>query len=179
MRLVGDPRPPLNRNEQPMSKSDLLKLVLAAVLLGVALFWLARFAGKSGAGDNAFFYDLSEKKLFTAPRTSVPPIKGINDAEADAVRAVVISTSGSPSDRASWKVAYLEKYSPELKGQMEKARAEGGSPAMGRSEAVAHRFVKRPGDAEWFPMNSPQAEQIVTEWAVPGPGGVTPVLCTP
>jgi hypothetical protein len=127
----------------------------------------------------AFFYDLSERRLFTAPRTSVPPIKGVNDDQEDAVRALVISTTGKPADKASWKIVYLEKYSPILKGQMEAAQQSGQSPSMGRGEALAHRFVRRVTDTDWFPMNSAEAERIVSEWATPGPDGVTPVVCAP
>jgi hypothetical protein len=163
-----------------MNKSDLLKLGAALAVLAMATVLLVRFFRASdGTTDKTFFYDLSEKKLFTAARTAVPPIRGLNDAEADAVRAVVISTNGRPEDKRSWTVAYLEKYSPELKAQMESAQATGGSPSRGRGAALAHRFVRRIADTQWFAMDSPEAEKIVTEWSAPGPGGVTPVVCTP
>jgi hypothetical protein len=132
-----------------------------------------------GISDKAFFYDLSEGKLFTAGRTRVPPIQGVNDPEEDAVRAVVVSPTGRPEDKTSWKIAYLEKYSPELKQQMEEAQRTGGSPSMSRSQALAHRFVRRLTDSDWHPMNSPEAELIVTEWATPTESGLTPVICAP
>jgi hypothetical protein len=113
------------------------------------------------------------------PRTLVPPIKGINDNVQDAVRAVVISLNGNPADQASHKIAYLEKYSPELKQQMEVAQASGASLQMGRNEALGHRFVSRVDQPEWHPINSPEAEKILTEWATPGPDGITPVVCSP
>jgi hypothetical protein len=109
----------------------------------------------------------------------VPPIKGINDAQEDAVRAVVISTNGNPRNRSSWKISYFEMYSPELKRQMEAAQASGTSPAMGGRMAQAHRFVRRPSDTQWFPLNSIQGEQIVSEWLGAGPGGGPAVVCTP
>ena len=160
--------------------SDTIKIVAAVALLGVATLLVVRYVRQGdGITDKAFFYDVSERKIFTASRTAVPPIRGINDSQEDGMRAVVISVSGDPADKSSRKVAYLEKYSPELKRQMEAAQATGQSPQLGRIEALAHRFVRRPEDAEWFPMNSPEAERIVTDWATPGPGGVTPVVCTP
>ena len=158
----------------------LIKAALAILMLaGAALFFIRFLREDTGVSEKAFFYDLSEQRLFTAPRTAVPPIKGIKGAQEAAVRAVVISTTGDPKDKSSWKVAYLEKYSPELKKQMETAQANGNSPQMGRTEAQAHRFVKRMADSQWFPMDSPQGEAIVNDWATPGPNGVTPVVCAP
>jgi hypothetical protein len=163
-----------------MTRSEQIKLVAALLILGAAVFFSIRFFRASGGGsEKAFFYDLSEKKLFAAPRTSVPPIPGLNDTELDAVRAVVVSTNGRPKEKASWKIAYLEKYSPELKRQMEAAQAGSEPLGMGRGEALGHRFVRRVDDPEWFPMSSPEAERIVTEWCSPGPDGVTPVVCAP
>ncbi len=163
-----------------MNTQTLTKTALAIVMLGVAgLLFLRFLRADAGDSEKAFFYDLSEQKVFIGRRTAVPPVKGINGAEAAAVRAVVISTTGDPRDKSSWKVAYLEKYSPELKQQMETAQATGSSPAMGRAQAQAHRFVKRTSDSQWFPMDSPQGEAIVSDWAMPGPNGVTPVVCAP
>jgi hypothetical protein len=163
-----------------LNTSNLLKLGLAVVMLGAAGFFLVRFFRQDdGVSEKTYFYDVSEKKLFTAPRTSVPPIKGISDAVEDGVRAVVISTTGNCRDKSSLKVAYLETFSPELKQQMETAQRTGGSPLMSRAMALGHRLVKRPTDANWFPMDSPDAERILNEWATPGPNGLTPVVCAP
>lgn len=149
-------------------------------MLGMAVFLFARFLrDDGGVSEKAFFYDLSEKKLFTAARTLVPPIKGLNNADEDAVRAVVVSTTGKPEDKSSWKIAYLEKYSPELKQQMEAAQATGTSPQMGRGNAQAHRFVRRVDDPQWFPLNTAEAEQVLGELTRPGSNGLTPVVVAP
>lgn len=162
-----------------MSKSERIKLVVSLVLLGIAAFFLVRFLRQTSGGDQAFFYDLSERQLFAGPRTAVPPIKGVNDEKEDAVRAVVVSTTGNPREKSSWKIAYLEMYSPELKRQMEAAQATGTSPQMGRGEAQSHRFVRRVEEDQWHAMNSDEGGKIVTEWATSGGNGVTPVVCTP
>lgn len=163
-----------------MPRSELPKLVLALVVLAVAggLLWRF-FTADGGVSERAFFYDLSQQKLFTAPRTAVPPIKGIDDDQPDAVRAVVISTNGNPADKTSWTIAYLEMYAPDLKQQMEQAQATGGSPMMGRALAQTQRLVRRLHDAQWFPLSTPEGERIVSEWAIPGPNGITPVVCAP
>ncbi|MBM3833817.1 MAG: hypothetical protein FJ403_11215 [Verrucomicrobia bacterium] len=162
-----------------MNSPNLAKIVLALAMLGVAGFFFFRFLREGAQSEKAFFFDLSAQKLFTAPRTAVPPIKGTDDAQEDAVRAVVISASGDARDKSSWKVAYLEKYSAELKKQMEAAQVSGSSPQMGRALAQGHRFVKRLSDAQWFSMNTAEGERIVTEWTQSAQNGVTPVVCTP
>jgi hypothetical protein len=163
-----------------MSPSDRFKLAAVIVILSLAGFLAVRFFRQdNGITEKAFFYDLSEQKLFTGPRSKVPPIKGIKGPEEDAVRAVVISTNGNAGDKSSWKIAYLEKYSPEAKRQLERAQAGGTPPELSRTEILAHRFVKRLNDAQWFPMDSAEAERIVTEWAAPGPDGTTPLVCSP
>jgi hypothetical protein len=163
-----------------MDKASWFKLSLAVVLLAAAGALLWRFSLRTASGTGrAFFYDLSLKKLFAAPRTAIPPIQGLDDPEPDAVRAVVVSTTGHPENKSSWKIAYLEVYSPVLKRQMEAAQAAGTSPAMGRAEAQHHRFVRRLADTAWSPISSPEAERILTEWTVPGTNGITPVVCTP
>ncbi|MFM7805444.1 MAG: hypothetical protein ACKPGK_13235, partial [Verrucomicrobiota bacterium] len=72
-----------------------------------------------------------------------------------------------------------KRYSPELQRQMELARQGGPAPAIQRSEAQAHRWVRRTNDTEWVPIASEAGGRIVTEWAQPGPDGITPVALTP
>jgi len=157
-----------------------LKLTVAIVVLGLAGWLVSRSVFRNrGASDQAFFYDLRQKKVFTAPRDSVPPIKCLQGGEEDGVRAILIATNGNPADLSARTIAYLEKYSPTLKAQFLKARKEAGSLEMGRTEAMGHRFVKRLADSEWFPMNSPMGERILSDWAAPGPNGVVPVVCSP
>jgi hypothetical protein len=157
---------------------DWLKLSLGIALVATAGFLFLR--GRGGRDlDRTFFYDQSQQKLFVGARTAVPPIKGLDNNEPDAVRAVVISPTGKPEDKSSWKIAYLEKYSAELKQQMESAQATGTSPKIDRQSAMAHRFVRRVNDTNWFAMNTDEAQSILNELVVPGPNGATPVVCSP
>lgn len=157
-----------------------MKIAAVLLLLAVAALVLFRAArGRATPGERGFFFDASANRIFTAARHAAPPIRGVDGPEEDGFRALVISTNGHPEDRDSWQVAYLERFSPELKKRTEEAQATGESLAMGRLEQQAHRFVRRPSDSEWVPMNDPQSEVILTGWAKPGPNGVTPVVCTP
>ncbi len=163
-----------------MTAPNAIKVVAALGLLGVATYGLVNYwRDDGGIPKNRFFYDESERKLFTGPREGIPPVRGLDGKTEDAVGAVVISTNGNPKDKSSWAIAYLEKFSPELKREMENARASGGSPQMGRVLAQANRFVRRPADSNWFPLSSPEGDQIINGWAVPGANGITPIVCTP
>ena len=162
-----------------------MMLVLAVVLLAGAAFRFSLFLSERGQADeNAYFYDLSERKLFVAPRTLVPPIRGINNDEPDGMRAIVISTSGKPKDKAGQRIAYLEKYAPELKQQFEAMQSgrDSGAPdgsRISRGAAQSFIFVRRLNEDTWHPVNSTEGEKIMSEWQVPEPDGKTPVIAVP
>jgi hypothetical protein len=162
-----------------MNKSNAFKLLLAVGLLGGAAYLLARFLWQGdGIAEKTYFYDLSEKKLFAGPREALPPIRGLNNPEEDGVRAVVIALNDDPKDKANRKIAYLEKYAPELKQQLEKVRAGQAEPLSSQMRNTM-RFVRRVEDVEWHPVSSPEGEKILTEWNVPGPNGKFPPICVP
>ena len=161
-----------------MNKSNAVKIVLVVALLGGAAFIFARFLrSNNGIVEETFFYDMSEKKLFAASRELLPPIRGLKGNDENAVRAVVIS-SGNPKDKANRKIAYLEKYAPELKQHLEKVR-EGKAEPLPRGARDSFRLVKRVEDAEWRAVNTPEGEKILGEWNVPGPDGKFPIVCVP
>ena len=162
-----------------MKKSDAGKMALVLLVLSGAVFMLYRFLSRSdGISEKTFFYDQSEKKLFAVSREELPPIKGLNNAEEDAVRAVVISLNGNPKDEKTRKIAYLEKYAPEFKDHLAKVRT-GQVEAMARGTRDQYRFVKRVEDSQWYTVSSPEGEKILAEWNVPGPNGKYPVVCSP
>jgi hypothetical protein len=161
-----------------MNKLNALKLALATALLAGATFMFVRFfQHDSGVAEKTFFYDMSEKKLFAASRESLPPIRGLKGNDENAVRAIVVS-SGNPKDKANQKIAYLEKYAPELKQHLAKVRAGQAEP-LPRGARDSYRFVKRLEDGEWHTVNSPEGERILGEWNVPGPDGKFPIVCVP
>jgi len=157
-----------------------VQIAVAAVLLAGATYLTWRhFAASAGPSEQAFFYDLSEKKLFPAPRGLVPPIAGMNDAVEDGVRAVVFSPTGRPEDKRTWQIAYLETYAPELKRELEAARSSGEAPRLSRTAAQGLRRVRLESDPEWVALDSPEGERIVSRWTQLGVGGQTPAICTP
>jgi len=164
---------------------DVVKVLTSCVLLGIAgLFAYSHFQRENASGASDYFYDLSERKLFVAPRSSIPPIEGLNKGQFDGVRAVLISTNGNYSDKKTRGIAYLEKYSPEFKQQIQevqKAGAAAGSLELriGRGQAADHVFVRRVGEDKWYTRASPEGQQIMTEWQVEGRDSQMPVLYVP
>jgi hypothetical protein len=160
-----------------MDRRSKIQLASALALLATAaaisiLHWRA-----NAVGPQAYFYDLSKKELFVADASQIPPIRGIDNAEEDGVKAVVIAPN--EDDKKQRRIAYLERYSPELKRDMEEARAKHAEPMIGREGAQAMRFVRRVSDKDWFPLISPEGQRIVSEWTAAGPNGLSPVVCTP
>ena len=161
-----------------MSFGNIAKILIAIVLLAVAGLGMFRYFQKDeGVSEETFFYDLGEKKLFAGPREGLPPIRGLNDAEEDAVRAVVISR-GNPEDKSSHTIAYLEKYAPELKRSLEDVRAGKAEP-LPSALRNGYRFVKRLEDADWTRVNTAEGQAILNGWNVAGPDGKFPVVCVP
>jgi len=152
------------------------------LLLGAAAAMIQYLHDRGREGEGlVYFYDLSEQKLFAAPRRSVPPIRGINNEEQDGVRAIVISDNGNARDKKHRRIAYLEKYTAELKAQFEAVQKNGaGQPtSIHRKEVPSNTLVRRLTDKEWYSMDSPEGEKIVSEWNVPNADGGYPVVCVP
>lgn len=162
-----------------MGKANTIKLLLAVLLFTGAGYGFHRFyRNDSGISEQTYFYDLSEKKLFAASREALPPIRGINDTEEDAVRAVVIRAADSPDDPANRSIAYLEKYAPELKHSLEQVRAGKAEPLPSKVRN-GYRFVKRVEDDKWHAANSPEGEKVLNGWNVAGADGKYPIVCSP
>ena len=166
-----------------MDRASLAKLIATIVLLvaAVALIVTNLLTRTGDADGKVYFYDLSQQKLFAAPRSSVPPIRGIDNDEQDGVRAIVISENANPADRKHRRIAYLEKYTPQLKAQFEaiQKNGAGATTSLRREDVPASTLVRRLTDRDWYPMNSAEGEKIVAEWNVPGPDGTYPVVCVP
>jgi hypothetical protein len=127
---------------------------------------------------------LEEKQLFVAPSGSIPPINGIKGAAMAGVRAIVIATNGNCSDRKHLQIAYLEKYSPEIKQLFEEvrqARAEGRSEEgrIDRKQVHANTYVRRLDDKDWQSLETAEGKHIASEWNMAGPDGRMPVVCSP
>ncbi len=166
-------------------KSARGQIVLALVLLAASVFFFIKFSpAREREHGDAYFYDLQEQQLFIAPKGSIPPINGIKGAAMSGVRAIVIATNGDPADKRHLQIAYLEKYSPDIKQLFEEvrqARVAGRSEEgrIDRRQVHANTFVRRLKDSEWQSLETPEGKNIASEWNQPGPDGRAPVVCSP
>jgi len=168
-----------------MKKSARGQIVLALVLLATSVFFFIKLSpARESEHSDAYFYDLQEQQLFVAPKGSIPPINGLKGAAMAGVRAVVIATNGNPADKKHLQIAYLEKYSPEIKELFEEvrqARAAGRSEEgrIDRREVHANTWVRRLHDSDWHSLETDEGKNVASEWNQPGPDGRAPVVCSP
>jgi len=170
----------------------LLKLAAAVVVVVVCVAFFSKRVGgfrKTGEeGATTWFYDQSEKRLYQAPRDTIPPHKGIGGTSGDGVRAVVVVARAEQNDRRKVRIAYLETYTPELKDVLERVRAarvsgqafKGRIPARDSDYFQTNCLVKGPEESEWHVSNSPEGRRAMTEWrSWREPDGQPPVVCEP
>src|SRR5690349_6750778 len=101
-------------------RAKLQLLIAIPVLIGSSAMLYSHWRSEK-QGPQAYFYDLSKKALFVADANLIPPIRGVDNNDEDGVRAVVIADK--PDERKTQRIAYLQRYPPELKRDMEEARA--------------------------------------------------------
>ena len=78
--MVGHRSTPLT---QSVDRISLAKFVATIVLLlaAAAMVTISILHRTNDSDGTVYFYDLSQQKLFAAPRSSVPPIRGIDNDE--------------------------------------------------------------------------------------------------
>jgi hypothetical protein len=157
-------------------------LTVLAVVFAVAR--AIHFRGDGETGARVWFYNQSTRRLYAAPRDLIPP-DGKDDAR---VRATVIGFQGMGNNVDQLKIAYLEKYSPDLKALLERAEAARASkrpfvekiPPPNSAYFQDNAMIKRPGEAAWHAIGSGEARQIMAEWREwHGPAGQVPIISVP
>ena len=169
-----------------MNRKLIFQFGLVAALLAVAGvlgfgYWHNQTVDST---EKVYFYDLAQQKLFGAPRSAVPPIAGLNGQADGAVRAIVVTPTGNPREKKQVTIAYIEKYTPEMKALFEslrQAEASGKSTTGMIPHGMVPRstLVRRLTDTKWHPMTSAEGERIVSGWNVPDGAGHYPVVCVP
>ena len=166
-----------------LKKEQKKQLTIAGVLFGLAILFFFLF-NRALPEPMEFFYDESEDGLFEAPAGSIPPIRGINDNVVDGVRAILIAPKGKSRDASARRIAYLEKWSSQLKQQLEaaaKAKEAGYAVpnVIDRSARNFHRFVRTVDSPKWHSMNTDQAARIIAVLRTKDSQGKLPEVCTP
>ncbi len=143
-------------------------LLLAAVVMAGAR-WRGTFGG-SEEGVRAYFYDLSERRLYAAARWTLPPDDGVGGEKGDGVRAVVVAPRAG--GKSGQRIAYLETYTCELRarlfevqGAKERGRGAGVKGPSGDDPYVRRNtLVRRENEAAWYDLTTPEARRILVEW---------------
>lgn len=147
-----------------MSKTDIVKYVAVAVLGIAALLLLLRNTTRDPRPMD-WYYDVSEAKLYTAPRGSIAPLPGIGGPPNDGVEAIVVAPEGKCGDAKARRIAYLVTYTEEYKRLKEEAEKSGKlNQTADKAFQAASTRIKRVSDAEWFEATSDEAMRIVVEW---------------
>ena len=159
-------------------------VALTALAIVFAVAKVMHFRSDGEAGARVWFYDQGAQRLYPAPRDLVPP-DGSGDAR---VRAMVIGFLGLGNSVSQLKIAYLEKYNPDLKALLERAQAAHAAelpfkekiPSRDSAYFQDNTMVKRPGEDIWHTLGSEEGRQIMAEWRDwRGPAGQTPIISAP
>ena len=153
------------------------KGVVALVIifvLGVygVVAWEIRRPAAGGHANVRSYYTLDEGKTYFADDGALFPPFDYEGGQA--VRCYVFT---SPSSGEF--VAYLEKFSPEMKELLEKPSDPthpGAAPPINYAAGV---LVKRLGDKTWVPEASPKGEAIVHDVKCPNGSNEKPAAVTP
>jgi hypothetical protein len=177
----------MNAQTKRLVKNGAMALVAGSAIV-LSVIWMLNAGNRGGERGQVWFYDLSEKRLYAGSRNTLPPDRGIGGPAGDGVRAVVVGFTIGEKDRNKLRVAYLETYTPGLKGILESilAARTGGKTYDGqlisRTDAFFQRndLVKRETDNDWQPSGSEQGKIIMNAWrSWRGPNGESPVVCVP
>lgn len=140
-------------------------LLSAAAVLGVMRWRSSLASGEDGA--KSFFFDPGAKRLYAAPRDTIPP-----DEPSGGVRAVVVAPRNSKENSNRRRIAYLETYTPPLKEKLDAVRAarkagrgsEIKGPKGDDAFVLKNTLVRRDGEETWHDMTTKEGQKIVGEW---------------
>lgn len=147
-----------------MDRKDTVKYAALGAILLLAVLWTIRNL-TADTGPQDWYYDVSEARLFTAPRGSITPLAGVGGARGDGVEAIVIAPEGECGDAKARRIAYLVTYTAEYKRLKEEAARTGTrNQTAEKSFQAENTLVKRVEDADWSPATSEEGVRIIDEF---------------
>jgi hypothetical protein len=167
--------PPLYKRWPTLATGTVALIAVAAVTFVV--HWSLN-AHKRPKG-NLWFYDLKTRQLFAASDLSVPPID-TKSGPGMGVRAYVYASEGGPKSTNQF-IAYLEKFTPELKQAVaQQLRRAGRQMVIGMAleSQPGGVLVSSPEEERWFPKMSREGQAIIQTGKQKG-GSANPILCLP
>ena len=116
--------------------------------------------------EQAWFYDLNTKKLFTAKSSKLPPIKApsgsLPDGGPAGVRAYVFSCNDPNKTEPLTVIGFLEMFSQEGKESQKSYDPKRHSAKLW----VQGRFFRHPEGEEWIPADSSEGKAIYSEFFI-------------
>ena len=162
------------------------------IVILVAMFFVVKrgraFRASGEADERIWFYDQSGHRLYAVPADTLPPDDAVGGEFGDGVRAVVVAFKKNERDLRQLKIAYLESYTPELKGTLSKILAaqaahknyDGPVPARNSPYFQTNDLVKRLDETNWYAASSSEGQKIMSEWrSWRGPEGQRPLVSEP
>jgi hypothetical protein len=170
----------------------IIKMAATGGLLAVAVaMTISRMPYLTAIGEEGlqvWFYDQSEHELYTVPRETIPPHKGVGGKKNDGVKAIVVAGRGDCDDPQKRRIAFLESCTPDYKQLMEDVRAARTAgrdcdrpiPEAESGYYEKNTLVRQVHDPTWYDMTTAEARQIVARWqSERGSNGQTLDVCTP
>jgi len=154
-------------------------LAVGVILVAIIAVTRARRNSSKPPEGQIWFYNLKTQELFAGSDRSVPPIDTQSGA-ATAVQACVYTCDVNPKSTNRF-IAYLKKFSPELKQAIDAAlqRADDQSSIGFMLERNPEGvLVSSLEAAQWFPELSDQGQKIVAAGIKSG-GCPHPQICLP
>jgi hypothetical protein len=141
-------------NEKPALTTG-ITIGIIVLVLAIILFQMRRGGGSTSGGGagvtgKSFFSTDDGATYFPEDSSKIPPFdyKG-----KTAVRAYVFSCDGKPF------VAYLQRYTPEAKKQLEAGQARGPGTVVIGAETGAE--VKAPRKGDWVKSSDPKGQALM------------------
>lgn len=149
-----------------ISTHPVLKISISVVcaILIIATLWLSLFSSDEEQitnPTNAWFYDVNTGKLFTAEKTSFPPIEApsgpMPNGQPSGVMANVLTYDLTGKDKSQQFIGYLEKLTEKGKQAWQEALETDRLAEMNSSTG---RLIKRVEDEKWIKADSPKGLKI-------------------
>ena len=149
------------------------RAVVLHTLAVLAMYHQQAGGAVSGAPDQpneaglANWYDTGTGRLYGAKGELLAPMPAPSGAEG--VKAIVC-TRGSPENKADRFIAYLEKYTPQGRAQMQAVQQEHPGDFIEQMTRIAaeEKLVKAAQGGQWVPAGSAEGKAVMS--AAQGPG---------
>jgi len=135
--------------------------VVVALIVAVAAGYVGwRWLGGEREGGEArrYFYDLSEARLYEAPRDAFAPLEGIGGEPGDGVEAVVIACPEDPE--ATRTIAYLLTHTEEYKAKHDQKATTGGIEGITRDWISDNTLLREADGDTWHKASTREGAEI-------------------